>query len=436
MTAWSPEGPEGLVKLHCTSESGNRLVLVTGADGGVGFETALALLLAGCDVLMGIRDFDRPGHWARVQERLDCRIVDELMKKGDKLNASPGHGKAGPSMDDVGRALPFKCDFTDMVGARGAAQEVWSIVAEHNQAGAGEKSVVGAITHYIGTVGVGFDRPTLKGELVSRYTENDDGIEYQLGINAINPFIFTLLVWPLLARPFEETAAKEAAPVDGRIVLTNSIANAWNTLPLAVEPQYRSWETVRGDGGKRWAAGRYNFSKLTQLLLLTKLRDISPSLVAALQSSLESHTPLIAPFLLSLHPGEVNTPFLDLMLPSWRCTWIEQMTCLTPRQGAWTGLWGCVVDLAGVPRPRLSGMGSKFDSQADVGYHYLLSLCTFGKPCSLARDSALINDCWRLVGSRLAFFHASNTDENGPVDGLTLHSWEGKLSQVVKASLE
>lgn len=213
---------------------------------------------------MGIRDFDRPGHWAIVQERLGCRIVDELMKRREDLNEKSAEGKSRASTTQVGRPLPFKCDFTDMAGARSAAQEVWNIVAKRQQAEASKKGMVGAISHYIGTVGVGFDRPTAKGALVSRYTENDDGIEYQLGVNAINPFIFTLLVWPLLARPTEAAAAAvAAASVDGRIVLTNSIANAWNTLPLAVVPQYRSWQSLRDDGERRWAAGRYNFSKVS-----------------------------------------------------------------------------------------------------------------------------------------------------------------------------
>lgn len=227
-----------------------------------GFETSLALLLAGCDVLMGIRDFDRPGQWARIQERLDCRIVDECMKRRENHDATSASGGLGTSMAKFGRALPFKCDFTDMKGARNAAQEVWKIVAERNQFGPSDKNVVGAITHYIGTVGVGFDRPTPKGTLASRYTENDDGIEYQLGINAINPFIFTLLVWPLLARDARVSGAEQSDSVDGRIVLTNSIANAWNTLPLAVIPRYDSWDSLREDGVQRWAAGRYNFSKV------------------------------------------------------------------------------------------------------------------------------------------------------------------------------
>jgi NAD(P)-dependent dehydrogenase (short-subunit alcohol dehydrogenase family) len=209
--------------------------------------------------MMGIRDFDRPGHWTLVQERLDCRIVDDLMKRREHPNVGSAEGGTATSTADVGRAIPFKCDFTDMAGARSAAQEVWNIVADRHQRDSSRNSMVGAITHYVGTVGVGFDRPMPKGNLVSRYTENDDGIEYQLGINAINPFIFTLLVWPLLART---TGAAAAASVDGRIILTNSIANAWNTLPLAVIPQYHSWQSLKDDGERRWAAGRYNFSKV------------------------------------------------------------------------------------------------------------------------------------------------------------------------------
>lgn len=186
--------------------------------------------------------------------------------------------------------------------------------------------------------------------------------------------------------------------------------------------------------------------QLTQLLLLTKLRDISSPLVLALQGSLEPHpAALTAPSLLSLHPGEVNTPFLDLMLPSWRCTWIEQMTCLTPRQGAWTGLWGCVIDLDGVVRPRLSGPALQktflakdrlVDEKADVGYHYLLSLCTFGKPCSLARDAGLVRDCWTLVGDRITSFLENSTEKTPTADGLTLQMWEVRLGEVLKGSLK
>lgn len=122
------------------------------------------------------------------------------------------------------------------------------------------------------------------------------------------------------------------------------------------------------------------------------------------------------------------------------------MTCLTPRQGAWTGLWGCVVDLAGVSRPRLSGTtvkrtflaakGQRMDSKADVGYHYLLSLCTFGKPCSLARDAVLVRDCWTLVGTRIASFLGADREKTPSADELTLLSWELRVGQVVKGSLK
>lgn len=35
-TSWSPDGPDGLIRLCRTTGTGKRLVLVTGADGGVG----------------------------------------------------------------------------------------------------------------------------------------------------------------------------------------------------------------------------------------------------------------------------------------------------------------------------------------------------------------------------------------------------------------
>lgn len=198
--------------------------MVTGADGGIGYETVVAFLLAGVKtVYMGVlREWQAEKLIKRLQEdeRLDSSILEQ--------------------------AVPFLCDFSDFESTQASSQDLLNQMKSR-----GDKQ----IHFFVGTVGCGHDRPASKGQLICRYTENDDGIEWQLGVNAINAHLFLLLI----GSKFYSTVSEKPS----RIVLTSSLAHQWATLPLALRPCYSSWKTLVSDGRERWNAGRYSFSKVS-----------------------------------------------------------------------------------------------------------------------------------------------------------------------------
>ena len=286
--------------------------VVTGVrgDGGIGFETCLALVKAGATrVYAGVhvRSLATPMDAQKYLNSVTLLMQKRLAEDGEKVAETV--------------FVPLAMDLTDFKSSYASAQVLKSRLFAFGD---------DYIDYFIGTVGMGYDRPSVdqKGGhnavLTCRYTENDDGIEYQTGINAVGTMVLLLallkyfgigqvsetshalssssLASPSLvsgspklsvpsatARSTIMTRSSSGASTDSnrkttvfsscpkvniasakrgtkasRIVLTSSIAHFWSTLPpFTVKPRYGSWENMQRDGSARTNAARYSFSKVS-----------------------------------------------------------------------------------------------------------------------------------------------------------------------------
>lgn len=242
--------------------------VVTGVrtEGGIGFETCLALLRSGkvCRVYAGVHTDD---------DKVLLQVYQEMQRR---LRMQHGMTLAESQF------IPLQMDLTDFQTSYASASTLKAALTANEDY---------AIHYFIGTIGMGFDRPT-KGEeaFKCRYTENDNGVEFQTGVNAVGTLvlILVLLRWfgvdltaagtqSVVASPalstgsFESTvkvtefsSTSEPARPPTRIILTSSVAHFWSTLPpFTVKPRYDSWDVLRKDGQSRTNAGRYSFSKVS-----------------------------------------------------------------------------------------------------------------------------------------------------------------------------
>lgn len=145
----------------------NRIILVTGANSGIGREIAAALADRGALVVMACRSLQR-GEKARAE----------------LLAENPARRLALLLLDlaDLGSVRRFAADF---------AREYGRLDVLVNNAGV----------------------------LARRRTLTKDGFELSFGVNYLGPFALTLLLLPLLER----------AP-QGRVVMTSSVAHKWSGI--------------------------------------------------------------------------------------------------------------------------------------------------------------------------------------------------------------
>lgn len=283
--------------------------VVTGVrgDGGIGFETCLALVKAGATrVYAGVhvRSLATPMEEEKYLNNVTLLMQKRLAEDGQKVSQTV--------------FVPLPMDLTDFKNSYASAQLLKSRLFAFGD---------DYIDYFIGTVGMGYDRPSVDKSnpvLSCRYTENDDGVEYQTGINAVGTMVLLLALLryfgigqvsetslPLSSSPLASpslvpgsptlsvpSATAQAAAMSRtssgastdsnrkttvfsscpkasnasarrrtkapRIVLTSSIAHFWSTLPpFTVKPRYGSWENMQRDGSARTNAGRYSFSKVS-----------------------------------------------------------------------------------------------------------------------------------------------------------------------------
>lgn len=275
------------------------ICVVTGvrADGGIGFESCLALIKAGAKRVYAGMYVPQDSTHDEAQCLQDVAVEMRRRLEKDGLGQS--------ALSAATTLVPVPMDLTDFKSSYGSAKTLISELTLQGDI---------RIDCFLGTVGMGHDRPGDAEGYKCRYTENDSGVEYQTGVNAVGTMVLLLSLldffidrkYPGGSRdgvidktPAAETssspsssppppqlspslsatssdsmekqtyfstqplAAADSRRRPARIVLTSSIAHFWATLPpFTVPPRYESWKRMRADGSQRSNAGRYSFSKV------------------------------------------------------------------------------------------------------------------------------------------------------------------------------
>ncbi|CAO1639372.1 unnamed protein product [Sympodiomycopsis kandeliae] len=354
------------------------VVVMTGIrnDGsGIGFQSLLSVL-----------------KYAQVRRVYACCYVPSTTSQEEYFTVLKENVAKHITPEALTRLVPVAMDVTDFTSSYASAQGLKRALQLHHDE---------RIDYFLGTIGVGHDRPgsgSGSGSVdgyTCRYTENDDGIEYQTGVNAVGTMvvILSLLTYLLPSNKVPPPSRTYSSDSDvsetkvtrlddtkppkarartqpARIILTTSMSHFWSTIPpFTIPARYTSWPQLSLDNTLRSNAGRYAFSKLTQLHFITSF--------STLLDSAEWY---------AINPGEVFTPFLSSFLPTW---WLES------RFGQWNNTFWCY-DTAKGSWTGLSALTLPTGTKAQYGYTYLTGLCTVTKPSYTARDEQLSRDCWGL----------------------------------------
>jgi NAD(P)-dependent dehydrogenase (short-subunit alcohol dehydrogenase family) len=198
-----------------------RTAVVTGANSGLGLETAKALVAAGADVVLACRD---PHRGAQAQAAVEAAASSATVRL---------------------QAL----DLADLSSVRAFADQV---VDEHSR-----------LDLLINNAGV----------MATPRRTTADGFELQFGTNHLGHFALTMRLLPLLV----ETGARrgDQAPAGARVVTVSSVGHRMGRIDFDDVQAMRRYE--------RWSA--YGRSKLANLLFTYELAhrlDVARAPVAAL----------------------------------------------------------------------------------------------------------------------------------------------------------
>jgi NAD(P)-dependent dehydrogenase (short-subunit alcohol dehydrogenase family) len=218
--------PFSLVGRNANDTVTARKAIVTGANTGLGLETARALAERGCDVVMGCRSREK-GEAAAA-----------LINGSDMVSESGGQARFAP------------LDLGDLDSVRAFAAEM------HSAAEVGR----GPIDVLVLNAGV----------MVPPQGKTKQGLELQFGVNHVGHFALTGLLWDLMRRPSEAEGANNSDTSEGgvagrsRIVIVSSSAHHG---AKAVD-----FDDLNGEN-KYYQQGwpQYSLSKLCNLLFMREL---------------------------------------------------------------------------------------------------------------------------------------------------------------------
>ncbi|CAO1622032.1 unnamed protein product [Parajaminaea phylloscopi] len=375
----------GLAELEPGSLEG-KAVCVTGANGGVGFETVWHALVTGKAkrVYAGVRDEEMA---QSVRNRLQERFQKDAATEGEDAGS-----------DLMQRLSCLVMDHSSLASAYQAGQNLLAALEAD-----GEEH----LDAYVGTVGVAWLDKKPSPSASEKY-ESQDGIEWMVAVNAVNPLVILLSILPKM------TSSDPA--YSPRIVLHSSIAHTWCSLPvlsIGSRPRWISWNAILRDQTGRALMSRYGFSKLTQLHLL-----------GALSSLIAPGKPenSVSPRLFAINPGEVDSSFPDRML-AWAASGSHLATALVWFLSTRVGVLcrrAFMLSSSEGAQAGLYALGCKVDAHAeqDWGYTYLTHPVVAGSkpvaatsPSLQARDAEGRAQCWNLARAKLYYFFQEQGEE-------------------------
>jgi len=213
-----------------------KIAIVTGANSGIGYYTALELASSGANVIIGCRSVERGEEAA---EKLNAACAERLTEEKSKGEEKSSHAAAKP-----GKVEFLRLDLADL---ESVSEFAMNVAARTDK-----------IHLLINNAGV----------MMIPFSKTKEGIEMQLGVNHVGHFKLTKLLFPLIVKGGESLGEDEYA----RIVTVSSIAGKkgprfpftsdYTTTKEAGKPKF-------GDG---W--GPYCNSKLANQLFHFRLTHL------------------------------------------------------------------------------------------------------------------------------------------------------------------
>jgi NAD(P)-dependent dehydrogenase (short-subunit alcohol dehydrogenase family) len=279
----------------------DKVVIVTGANTGIGFETAKALAGLGAKVILACRDMQKA---ARAVDLIQASLPQKARR------------------DSV---LTMKLDLSDPSSIRKFASE---FQAQHG----------GRLDLLINNAGL----------MTEKFRKMPQGIEEQVAVNALGTLLLTELLFPLLV------ATADAGRRDVRIVTLASNAHQMMSAdPLTVLKSMADTNPVD--------FGAYKKDTIPQVYGSTKLADIWMTLILAERcrsygsqgSSIQS---------VAVHPGAVTTELGRDLGPAWLTSALKPILLLfskTASEGAMPTLY-CALSPEVVAHSRKGNSGGYY----------------------------------------------------------------------------
>ncbi|KAM3183850.1 hypothetical protein ACTXT7_009555 [Hymenolepis weldensis] len=195
-----------------------RLVVITGANSGIGLETTIDLVRRGATVIMACRDITLGN--AAKRKILKEYGEDRINHNGphfqnSALNAKPHYTSVKP-----GQLIVEQIDLSSLESVRQFAE--------------GVKSRHQKIDYLINNAGI----------YMQPFGRTREGFEINVGVNYLGPFLLTLLLLPLI----KEAGAQSGA----RIVNVSSLAHRFGKLGRKYATEMEWEATPRGIYKFRW----------------------------------------------------------------------------------------------------------------------------------------------------------------------------------------
>ena len=279
---------------HLARDLTGRHVMVTGANSGIGYETARQLALQGATVCMVCRDRQR-GTDARDAIRAEIRA----MSVGPRSNVLEKNTKSAADDDDShsARVSLRVCDVSS------------------------QRAVRDLVTAYVESGNPLHVLVNNAGCMVHDFRETDEGLEVNFATNAVGPFALTEGLLPILRR--SGIAANEPS----RVICVSSAGMLTEKLELD-DPEMR--KVPKFDGTRQYAKNKR--FQVAMCEAWTKRE----------QASARHDDKEVALAFYSHHPGWSDTDAVRSALPGFYDTLKGRLR--SPLEGADTVIWLAAVD--------------------------------------------------------------------------------------------
>ena len=279
---------------HLARDLTGRHVMVTGANSGIGYETARQLALQGATVCMVCRDRQR-GTDARDAIRAEIRA----MSVGPRSNVLEKNTKSAADDDDShsARVSLRVCDVSS------------------------QRAVRDLVTAYVESGNPLHVLVNNAGCMVHDFRETDEGLEVNFATNAVGPFALTEGLLPTLRR--SGIAANEPS----RVICVSSAGMLTEKLELD-DPEMR--KVPKFDGTRQYAKNKR--FQVAMCEAWTKRE----------QASARHDDKEVAVAFYSHHPGWSDTDAVRSALPGFYDTLKGRLR--SPLEGADTVIWLAAVD--------------------------------------------------------------------------------------------
>nr|GAT60381.1 short-chain dehydrogenase/reductase family protein [Mycena chlorophos] len=351
-----------------------RVMLVTGGNSGIGYETVKQLLLKGARVYLAARSKDKAttaiakleaetGGKRAVLLPLDLADLDSLLLKGARVylaarsedKATAAIAKLDVETGGTGkRAVFLPLDLADLDSVRKAAERFLEL-----------EEKLDLLLNNAGVMNVPTEMLTAQG------------YDLQFGTNAIGHFLLTELLLPALLK------SKETTGIPARIVHVSSIGH--NLAPtsgidytsLKGGPERDTW-LKNADGWVLKSSWRlYGQSKLTNILMSNYFARLHAGRIVSC----------------AVHPGPVKTE-LGRFSPGWMRV-LNRLFFYPASVGASTQLWA----------------GTTAGAE-EINGKYFVPFCKPSEPSKLARHVGKQEEVVAYLKSQLHVVEVSRLDPN------------------------